>query len=363
MKKIIGNIYTPDFAFKPGVIFINDNRIEKVDLVDIDTLSEEEKGRFIIPGLIDIHTHGCFGVDYCNCNMDELKVAVEYEKRCGVTSFCIATMTLSVDRLKGIVGRLCSMEIAAVKGIYLEGPFISKEYKGAQDEGFIELPDAGILEKLNEAAGGMIKIVTVAPEQDGAIELIDSKKDSYRFSIAHSGADYDKACDAFEAGVSQVTHLYNGMSEYHHRRPGIVGATFDYDNIMAELICDGNHVHPAVIRNTFRQLGSERIILISDSMQGTGLSDGNYMLGGQAVRVAGNRALLSDGTIAGSVTNLFDCMKYAISVGISPEDAIRAATYNPAKAIGMENEIGSIRPGMQADLVIMDRNYMITDVL
>lgn len=169
-------------------------------------------------------------------------------------------------------------------------------------------------------------------------------------------ADYETACKAFEAGADHVTHLYNAMPTSTHREPSVLGAAADNPNVMVELICDGIHIHPSVVRNTFRMFGEDRVILISDSMRATGMNDGNYTLGGQDVIVKGALATLKDGTIAGSVTNLYECMKKAISMGIAKESAIKAATINPARSIGVDDLVGSIEVGKRADIVFADKD-------
>lgn len=187
--------------------------------------------------------------------------------------------------------------------------------------------------------------------------------DSFRFSIAHTCADYETAKAAMEAGAHQVTHLYNAMPPFTHRAPGVIGAAAEDERTMVELICDGLHIHPSVVKSTFKLFGAERVILISDSMKATGLEDGEYALGGQPVTVKGNLAVLRDGTIAASVTNLYDCMRTAIRMGVPKEAAVRAASYNPAKAVGLESECGVLAPGRKADILLADREFALVEVI
>ena len=252
---------------------------------------------------------------------------------------------------------------AHLVGINMEGPFISPSKKGAQAAENIMHCDYEYFRQLQDAANGLIKLVDIAPEEPGAFEFIDKAKDETVISIAHTAADYDTAKEAIEHGASHATHLYNAMPSLHHRNPGVIGAVRDSQKCHVELICDGVHIHPSVIRATFAMFGAERMILISDSMRATGLEDGEYTLGGQPVTVRGNLATLHDGTIAGSATNLMDCMRFAINeAGISLEEAIMCATANPAKEINIFDEAGSISVGKKADFVLLNNALDIVSV-
>ncbi len=364
MKKLSGNIYTLEGDFRQGDVSIEAGIIRDVCYKGDSFTYEEalDNGEaLIIPGLVDIHTHGCIGYDTCTATSDEIYKMAEYERSRGITSYCPTTMTLSGDALKEICIRVSNVEHGAIKGIYLEGPFISKEKKGAQDPRHIIPPDTELLDRLCAASKDKIRFVAIAPETDGAIRLIRDKSKKLSFAIAHTMADYDTAMNAIEAGARQITHLYNAMPPYSHRAPGVVGAAYDSD-VSAELICDGIHVHPAVIRNTYKIMGSDRIILISDSMEATGMPDGEYELGGQRVIKCGNKATLTDGTLAGSVSDLYDCVRYAIRSGVKAEYVIESATATPAKALGMYDRIGSIECGKSADILILNDNLDIDEV-
>lgn len=363
MKKISGIIYTDRFKFEPGTVIIEGDRISSVEICDMAELTAEESNRYLLPGLVDIHLHGCAGYDFCDGTKEALEVIESYEISHGITSFCAATMTLPAEKLEEICVAAGCYRTESMKGIYLEGPFISEGKKGSQNSAFFQMPDIKLIERLQECSGGLLKIVTVAPEVQGALKCIKKGSGSFRFSIAHTCADYETALKAIEAGASHVTHLYNAMPPFLHRAPGVIGAAADREETEVELICDGIHVHPAVVRSTFRLFGDERIVLISDSMMAAGMPDGVYTLGGQKVLVNGKNAVLEDGTIAGSVSNLYDCMLMAVSVGISKESAIRAATFNPAKAIGIDNECGTLESGKAADILITDLNLDLREVI
>lgn len=374
MRQIKGMLYTEKFGFKAGLLTIDDDRIASVELCREEDLTEEQRARYLLPGLIDIHFHGCAGHDFCDVDMDAIRAIASYELTHGITSICPATMTLPEERLADICSVCASAAESEIlesgiplgdilQGIYLEGPFISMEKKGAQNPAFIHKPDIEMLRRLQRAAHGLIKIAAIAPEVEGAIECIRSGRNNMRFSIAHTCADYEMTKKAISVGAHHITHIYNAMPPLKHREPGVIGAAAESDGVTAELICDGIHIHPSVVRNTFRLFGAGRIVLISDSMMATGMEDGEYALGGQKVWVNGTLATLEDGTIAGSVTNLYDCMKTAIRMGVPKEEAVRAATANPAKVIGIEEEYGSLKAGKKADLLVADNEFNLLEVI
>jgi len=356
-----------------------------VQICDYEALTQKEQEQYLIPGLVDVHFHGAAGYDFCDGTKEAMQAIAAYENEHGITTICPATMSLPVAELERILSvaaewkkeqawensAVCEnvdraeerIQAQSLLGIHLEGPFIAKEKKGAQKEDYIIPFDKDILYALQKKAGGLIKLVTIAPEAEGAMECIKELKDEFRFSVGHTMADYETACKVFEAGADHVTHLYNAMRPGTHREPSVPEAAADYDNVFVELICDGVHVHPSVVRNAFRIYGDDRIVLISDSMRATGMTDGEYTLGGQKVLVNGEQAMLVDGTIAGSVTNLYDCMKKAIAMGIPKGSAIKAATINPAKSIGMDREVGSIETGKRADILIVNEDMILETIM
>ncbi|MCM1262129.1 MAG: N-acetylglucosamine-6-phosphate deacetylase [Butyrivibrio sp.] len=355
MDKIRGIIYTDKFVFEPGTIAIDGDRISSVETCDMTELTPEESQHYLLPGLVDIHLHGAAGCDFCDAAKESIEVINSYEINHGITSFCLATMTLPIARLEEICEAARRYRLEGMRGIYLEGPFISEKRKGSQNLEYIRMPDTGLIGKLQELSGGLVKIVTIAPEIEGAFECIKNSKDNklgVRFSIAHTDADYETAIAAIDAGAVHITHLYNAMPPLLHRAPGVIGAAAEREETEVELICDGIHVHPAVVRSTFKLFGDDRIILISDSMMAAGMKDGSYTLGGQTVLVKDKKAVLKDGTIAGSVSNLYDCMLKAVSMGIPKESVVKAATYNPSRSIGIDKEYGTLESGKIADILI-----------
>lgn len=332
-----------------------------------DKASYDLAGCYVIPGLTDVHFHGARGHDFSDGDAEGLQVMADYELSRGVTQICPAGMTLLEEQLVKVCQnaahhRKNSKSGALLCGVNLEGPFLSYAKKGAQNGDWLHAPDVAMLRRLEDASEGLVKLVSVAPEEPGALEFIKEVADEVTVSIAHTTADYDTAAAAFQAGARQVTHLFNAMPGFTHRAPGVVGAAFDAD-CKVELICDGVHIHPSMVRAVFQLFGSKRVILISDTMRAAGMSDGAYTLGGQDVTVKGKLATLADGTIAGSVTDLMNCMKTAVSFGIPLEDAVRAAAVNPAKAIGIYSRVGSIESGKLANLAVLDENLELKAVI
>lgn len=352
------NIYTEGFRFVHGGFSVQDGKfrdvlIEHEDAVDLN-------GAFVIPGLIDVHNHGNSNCDFSDGSYEgDVKMA-RYLAGVGVTSFAPATMTLPYEVIARALeaGRKLREKpetgCARLLGVQMEGPFFSEKKKGAQNGEYLRLPDFAAFERLYRDSDGMISIVDLAPELEGAEDFVQQAKALCTVSIAHTDSDYEHAKAAIDAGVTHLTHLYNAMPPIHHRKPGVIGAASEQDTVSAELICDGIHVHPSSVRMAFKLFGAERMVLISDALRCCGMPDGEYELGGQQVFLADNVARLADGTIAGSATNLFDCMRNAIRFGIPNEDAIRAATWNPARQIHALERVGSIANGKLADFVICD---------
>ena len=370
---------------KNGELYINDNFI-KADIVVKDKVIEyiifdisenkyaendncfiDASGMYIIPGLVDIHFHGCAGVDFCDGTVESLDAITQYQLENGITSIVPATMTLSKKQLEKIFTNFAwykNNEGSTIRGITMEGPFISVLKKGAQNSKYILSPDIDFFKEMQGLSGNMIKQVVIAPEEDKDFEFIKEISKNTTVSLAHTMANYDIADGAFKAGATHVTHLFNAMPSFNHREPSVVGAAFDNPEVFAELICDGIHIHPAVIRAMFKLFGADRICMISDSMMATGMADGKYMLGGQDVEVCRKKAILKDGTIAGSVSNLFDCLRTAVlEMKIPFKDSVRACTVTPAKSLGIDKECGCIDVGREADLIIIDKNLNIKYVI
>ena len=387
-KMIIKNVkvYQEDQTFKEGEICIRDG----VFAGNAEAQAEEEildgAGCYASPGMIDLHFHGCMGYDFCDGTEEAIREIARYEASIGVTAIAPATMTLPVPELEHILSvaaayrkkaeaekaadapeeiRKKAQTEADLVGVNMEGPFISKAKKGAQDERNIIPCDAEIFRRFQCAADGLVRFIGIAPEEPGATAFVHEVKDEVNVSLAHTNSDYAHAMAAFEAGANHAVHLYNAMPPFSHRAPGVVGAVSDSEQVMAELICDGVHVDPAVVRATFKMLGADRMILISDSMRAAGMPDGQYTLGGLDVKVRGNHAtLVSDGALAGSVTTLPDCMRVAVKqMGIPFETAVACATANPARSLGIYDQYGSITPGKHGNVVLLDEELRLKGVV
>ena len=328
-------------------------------------------GCYLIPGLTDLHFHGCKGEDFSDATPEGLQIMADYELSRGVTQICPAGMTLGEDQLTRICRnaarhRKHNTGGAELVGLHLEGPFLCKAKKGAQNEAFLHDPDPVMLHRLQEAAEGLVKLVTLAPEQPGSREFIrGALADGVTVSLGHTTADYDTALAAYQAGARQATHLFNAMPPFTHRAPGVVGAAFDSPEVNVELISDGVHIHPSVVRAVFQLFGKDRVILISDSLRATGMPDGRYPFGGQEIEVHGNRATMAGdpNTLAGSVSDLMACMKTAVSFGIPLADAVTAAAVNPARVLGIDDRLGTLDAGKEANVVVLDQHLDVKAVL
>lgn len=345
-----------DGRFVRGGFSVENGRFVHV-LEDVPGPAEDLDGALVIPGLVDIHVHGCAGADFSDGDYAGLVRMARYLARRGVTSFAPASMTLPYDALDKAFHAAARLrreglaDGARLMGIQMEGPFLSREKRGSQNPAYLRLPDWDRFLRLYDAAEGLLRIVDVAPELPGAVEFTRRASEKCRVSVAHTAAGYDQAAAVFDAGATHLTHLFNAMSGIHHRHPGPIGAASERENVTAELICDGIHVHPSAVRMAFR-LFPGRICLISDALRCCGMADGSYSLGGQEILLSGGVARLTGGAIAGSAADLYQCMRRAVSFGIPREQAVWAATALPARVIGRESETGAIADGRAADFVI-----------
>lgn len=345
--------------FQHGSFRVENGRFAEILTTVPDEDGTDLQGRYVIPGLIDVHNHGNSGADFSDGDYDGLIKMARYLAQNGVTSFAPASMTLPYDVLEAAYKTAVQLKkaqpegCAHLMGIQMEGPFFSEKKKGAQNGAYLREPDLEAFRRLYDASEGLIRIADVAAELPGAVEFTEKVSKLCTVSIAHTDCSYEDAQAVFRAGARHLTHLYNAMPGIHHRKPGPIGAGSEREDVTAELICDGQHVHPSAVRMAFK-LFPGRVCLISDALRCCGMPDGQYTLGGQDVFLKGGIARLADGTIAGSATNLYDCMRKAVAFGIPKEQAILSATIVPAREIGRETEIGSIETGKLADFVVCD---------
>ena len=359
---IIGNAKVfIDGKFIPGSVTLENGIITAIGnetAYDVDA-----KGQYLVPGFVDVHSHGAMGGDFSDGKAEDMEKLSRYYAANGVTSYLATTMTLKehtlIPAMEVIRDFVRPADGAKCAGIHLEGPFLCYNKRGAQAAENLHLPDAEMFTRLNAASGGKVKLVTVAPETEGAMEFIRKVSPVCTVSLGHTEADYDTAMEAYKNGASHATHPFNGMPALHHRTPGVIAAAFD-SGATAELICDGLHIHPGVIRMASALFG-ENLVVISDSLRCAGMPDGEYELGGQPIEMKNGKATLKGSdTLAGSSTNLLQELKNLVQFGLSLETALTAMTIAPAKAVRLDDTIGSVAPGKCADLLLLDENLNLT---
>jgi len=368
-----GNIFCDDGIFRKCDIETRNGIIAAIGekLINNEGGAVDATDCYVVPGIVDIHTHGAMGADFCDGTSEAIDTIAKHQLKNGITSFLGTTITLPEEQLVKICETAkphvnnadkTDTEKAVMRGVHLEGSFFSMERRGAHIPEYLVKPSLPMFDRLNEATGDNVCVVAVAPELPNALEFIKEASKIHTVSLAHSAASYDEAYAGFSAGASHVTHLFNGMSPFSHRDPGLVGAAFDF-GAYVELITDGIHIHPAVVRAVFKMFDEDKICLISDSMRACGLPDGQYDLGGQPVTVVGRKVTIADGTLAGSATNLTDCMRTAVEFGVPFSKALKAATINPAKSAGIDKDIGSLTIGKRADILVLDKDLNIKNII
>lgn len=357
-------IFGPDLQFHMGAFQVKGGLFGQVLPAAVPKNAVDLHGATVIPGLVDIHTHGVNGMEFTAGDAENLTAMARYFLSQGVTSILPTAMTAPFETLEKAFAQVALLtenaptDCARLLGVRMEGPYLSPGKKGAQNEACLKAPDAREFQKLYDHCGGCIRMVDLAPELPGAADFAEAIRKLCAVSVAHTDADYETAKIAFSKGATNLTHLFNAMPAIHHRNPGVIAAAAENPQVRAELICDGIHVHPAAVRLAFSLFGGHRMILISDSGPCCGLPEGSsFWLGGQKAVLEKGAGRLPDGTLACCAIDLYQVMVNAIFFGIEESDAVRAATYNPACAVHMQDRIGSIAPGKLADFIICRRDY------
>jgi len=368
-----GNLILEDKVLSGGVVFIEGEKISAVNIGESqlkqkDVSLIDYKDNFVSPGLIDLHLHGALGKDVMDGEVKSLEQIASHQARHGVTGFLGTVMSAPLDSmLKSVETVKKAMQIrlpSEILGVHIEGVYSSLRRKGAQDPDFIREMNQEEIQFLLEARSGLKAIISMAPEVKNNRSFIKPLTEKgVVVSIGHSDATYEEALESFEEGISHATHLFNAMSGYHHREPGVIGAVLDSSRVTAEVIADGLHIFPSALRLALAAKGYDKICLITDSILAAGLGDGNYQMGNQEVVLKGNEARLKEsGSLAGSVLTLNRAVKNALEwTGIALNQAVNLASLNPSRVIGLEHEMGSIQEGKYANLVVFDKEFNVLE--
>jgi N-acetylglucosamine-6-phosphate deacetylase len=370
-----GNLVLQDTIINQGCVVVEGQKISGIfaptDRFQEDGVKFIDYGEaYIAPGFVDLHLHGALGKDVMDGQEESVRTIAEHQANNGVTGFLGSTMSASLDSvleaIRVIKNAAKDPLPSEILGVHVEGPFVSTQKKGAHSASFIRGMTEKDCERLADAAKGLHVILSLAPEVEKNMRLIAKlKAQGFVVAIGHTDATYDQALESFAKGVTHATHLYNAMSGFDHREPGVVGAVLDSDDITAELITDGVHVHPAALRLAVARKGPERICLVTDSMMATGIGEGVYHWGDSEIEVKGNRATIRGSEVlAGSVLTLHKAVKNIIDwTGVTINQAVSMASLNPARVLGIEEEFGSIQNGKFANLVVLDREFQVLDTI
>ncbi|AMG61880.1 N-acetylglucosamine-6-phosphate deacetylase [Staphylococcus lugdunensis] len=366
---INGKIYTEQQVIEHGYVVINDGRIEQIASGEYDGMLEtvDAQGQHVLPGFIDIHIHGGYGADAMDASYEGLKHLAENLLSEGTTSFLATTMTQSDENIIKALANIAKYHqeqqqgtAAEIVGIHLEGPFISEHKVGAQNPQYVQRPSVDKIQQFQQSAQGLIKVITFAPEVEGAQETLAALHHDIIFSIGHTVADFDQTNEAVTCGAKHITHLYNAATGFEHRKPGVFGAAWTNSGLNTEVIVDGIHSHPTAVKLAYQLKGHEHFYLITDAMRAKGMSDGEYDLGGQNVIVKGSEARLASGSLAGSILKMNDGLKNVMTfTGQGLDQVWRVASLNQAIALKIDDQKGSIAVGKDADLVIVDDDIQV----
>jgi N-acetylglucosamine-6-phosphate deacetylase len=380
-----GRVVTPDGVLSPGWVRLAGNRIEAIgtarDLPVTRLPVVDVHGQWVLPGFVDMHVHGGGGMSFTEGPARDARGAAEFHLRHGSTSIVASLVTAPLATLECRAAMLAGLAAAGViAGLHLEGPFLAPVRCGAQDPKHLLAPDVAAFERLRAAAAGQLKVITIAPELPGAAAVIKAAaRAGVTVAVGHTDATADVTSAAVDAGATHATHLFNGMRPLHHREPGAAGALLCRDEVSCEVIADGVHLDDTTVRLAARAAGPGRLVLITDAMAAAGMPDGSYRLGSMRVCVTGGVARLAadpaghpgadhpgadhPGTIAGSTATMDTVFRRAITAGLSVSEAVAAASTTPARVLGIDDRVGSLRPGLEANLVILDGAFLVRAVM
>lgn len=347
----------------PVSIQIRNGRIDSVQPEEHDAAIGADEvidggGKLLIPGMIDVHIHGADGFDMMDGTFESVEAVSRACARTGCTAFLATSVSSTIEDLLRMIDSVAQAQGkvsgAKIAGMHIEGPYLNVKRKGMQNERFLRHPDLTEMRTILQRSGPLIRMVTLAPELPGGMEMVEFLKErGIVVAIAHSDATYEEAKQAFRSGASHVTHCFNGMRPIHHRDPGMVVAAFEEDHVSVQAIVDHVHLHPAIVRLMYREKGADKMVLITDALQAMGLGDGTYRFGGHEVVVTDGVARLSDGTLASSTVTMNEALAKTVRSGIPLRDAVKMATETPAGVLGLRSK-GRIAPGADADLVLLD---------
>lgn len=358
------NVVLPTGTVKNGTVAIDGTRIAGAPPADAAVL--DVSGHWLVPGFVDLHNHGGGGASFSG-TAEQILTAIRAHRAHGTTTLVASTVTDEMDLLVRQAGLLSELaEQGDIAGIHFEGPFISPCRKGAHSEALLRHPEPAEVRKLIDAARGQARMLTLAAELPGGIDSVRLLAEhGVIAAIGHTDATYEQTVDAIEAGATVATHLFNAMPALGHRTPGPVAALLEDERVTVELINDGTHLHPAALELAFHHAGADRVAFITDAMDAAGIGDGRYMLGPLEVEVSeGVARLVEGGSIAGSTLTLDRAFKRAVTVDRLPvEDAVKALSANPARLLGLSDRVGSLEPGKDADLVLLDADFDVRGVM
>jgi N-acetylglucosamine-6-phosphate deacetylase len=383
-----GHVVTPDAVLSPGWIRLAGSRIDAVGLgeppADSGLPVTSLRGRWVLPGFVDMHVHGGGGTSFTEGTAEDARRVAEFHRRNGTTTMLASLVTAPLADMEARAAMLAGLaREGVIVGVHLEGPFLAAARCGAQDPRHMIAPDVAAFDRLLAMAAGWLRVITLAPELPGAIDLITSVDQAGVIAaVGHTDATADVTAAAVDAGASHATHLFNGMRPLHHREPGPVGALLDRDEVSCEVIADGVHLHDTAIRLVARAAGPARLVLITDAMAAAGMPDGRYQLGSMQVDVAGGEARLAadagpdgqagsgadagprlPGAIAGSTATMASVVRRAVAAGLPVIDVAAAASTNPARVLGLAERTGALCPGLDADLVVCDEAFGLRAVM